>query len=147
MKNFMKKRLNKKGFTLVELIVVIAIVAVLAVIGIPAIAGQVSKAKISTLTANAASVASQAGVYITSKETSGSGITALAAADETAILTAAGVNAAKYDVAITTATVGANTFAPVDANNPAVSCKVTKVTVVEKGKTPGTDLTGEWNGA
>ena len=37
--NLMKKRLNKKGFTLIELIVVIAIIAILAVILIPRFTG------------------------------------------------------------------------------------------------------------
>ena len=37
--NLMNKRLNKKGFTLIELIVVIAIIAILAVILLPRFAG------------------------------------------------------------------------------------------------------------
>jgi type IV pilus assembly protein PilA len=37
--NLMNKRLNKKGFTLIELIVVIAIIAILAVILIPRFSG------------------------------------------------------------------------------------------------------------
>lgn len=45
MNKLIKKKLNKKGFTLIELITVIAIVAILAVIGIPEIAGQVGKAQ------------------------------------------------------------------------------------------------------
>ncbi|MGL5979023.1 MAG: pilin [Erysipelotrichaceae bacterium] len=44
MKKMMK---NKKGFTLVELIVVIAILGVLAVIMVPAFTGYVAKAKVS----------------------------------------------------------------------------------------------------
>jgi len=38
------KKLNKKGFTLIELIVVIAILAILAAILIPAITGYITKA-------------------------------------------------------------------------------------------------------
>jgi len=40
----MKKRLNKKGFTLIELIVVIAILAILAAILIPSLTGYIQKA-------------------------------------------------------------------------------------------------------
>lgn len=45
MNKLIKKKLNKKGFTLIELITVIAIVAILAVIGIPEISGFVGKAQ------------------------------------------------------------------------------------------------------
>ena len=40
----MKKLLNKKGFTLIELIVVIAILAILAMILIPSLTGYIAKA-------------------------------------------------------------------------------------------------------
>jgi len=46
------KKLNKKGFTLIELIVVIAILAILAAILIPAITGYISKATDSKNEAN-----------------------------------------------------------------------------------------------
>ncbi|NLC64653.1 MAG: prepilin-type N-terminal cleavage/methylation domain-containing protein, partial [Erysipelothrix sp.] len=49
-------RKNKKGFTLVELIVVIAILAILALILVPAITGYVSKANKSKNQANARAV-------------------------------------------------------------------------------------------
>ena len=42
--NLMNKRLNKKGFTLIELIVVIAIIAILAVILIPRFTGLIKSA-------------------------------------------------------------------------------------------------------
>lgn len=43
MKKFMKN--NKKGFTLVELIVVLVILAILAALLIPALTGYIDKAK------------------------------------------------------------------------------------------------------
>lgn len=53
-------RKNKKGFTLVELIVVIAILAILALILVPAITGYVGEANKSKNQANARALYSQA---------------------------------------------------------------------------------------
>ena len=47
-----KKKLNKKGFTLAELLIVVAIIAVLAAIAIPVFSGQLTKAKIAADKAN-----------------------------------------------------------------------------------------------
>ena len=44
--NALKKKNNKKGFTLIELIVVIAILAILAAIAIPRLTGFQAKAKV-----------------------------------------------------------------------------------------------------
>jgi prepilin-type N-terminal cleavage/methylation domain-containing protein len=52
----MKKLLNKKGFTLIELIVVIAIIAILAAILIPALLNYITQATIARNTANARSL-------------------------------------------------------------------------------------------
>ena len=63
MNKIFKKKLNKKGFTLIELIVVIAILGILALIAIPRFTGMQKRAKeqsiISTATAilNAAEIA------------------------------------------------------------------------------------------
>lgn len=49
----MNKKINKKGFTLIELIVVIAILAVLGLLLVPQISGYINSAKASVGTANA----------------------------------------------------------------------------------------------
>lgn len=64
-------RKNKKGFTLIELIVVIAIVAVLAAVGIPAIAGQVAKSQQASADSNAKLIAEQAQILLTQAEAAG----------------------------------------------------------------------------
>jgi len=65
---FFKKN-NKKGFTLVELIVVIAILAILALILVPAITGYVGKANESKNEANARALYSEALILYTEDET------------------------------------------------------------------------------
>lgn len=52
LKNVMKKKLNKKGFTLAELLVVVAILAILVAVSIPIFTSQISKARESTDLAN-----------------------------------------------------------------------------------------------
>ena len=48
----MKKRLNKKGFTMAELLIVVAIIAVLVAIAIPVFTAQLDKSKVATEVAN-----------------------------------------------------------------------------------------------
>ena len=48
----MKKLLNKKGFTLMEMLIVIAIIVILVAISIPAFSGSLDKAKTATDAAN-----------------------------------------------------------------------------------------------
>lgn len=55
---------DKKGFTLVELIVVIAILAILALILIPAITGYIKKADQSSIESSARSLHSVAATYV-----------------------------------------------------------------------------------
>lgn len=64
----MKKRLNKKGFTLIELIVVIAILAILAAILIPSLTDYIRKANESKNGANARSLYTQTQLEVSTTE-------------------------------------------------------------------------------
>lgn len=59
-----KKQNNKKGFTLIELVIVIAILAILALILIPAMSGYISSADSSKYQADARSVYTAASVVV-----------------------------------------------------------------------------------
>lgn len=52
MMNMLKKRLNKKGFTLAELLIVVAIIAILVAVSIPIFTKQLEKAREQTDIAN-----------------------------------------------------------------------------------------------
>ena len=58
--NFFSKRLNKKGFTLAELLIVIAIIAILVAIAVPMFASQLNKARVVRDQANIRAVKSAA---------------------------------------------------------------------------------------
>jgi type IV pilus assembly protein PilA len=58
------KKLNKKGFTLIELIVVIAILAILAAILIPAVTGYITKATEARDQANCRALYSQVSLQV-----------------------------------------------------------------------------------
>lgn len=66
-----EKLLRKKGFTLVELIVVIAILAVLTAIAIPAFSGLVKDARQQALETDARSVGKGAQIVVTKAEADG----------------------------------------------------------------------------
>lgn len=72
---------KKKGFTLVELIVVIAILAVLALILIPAITGYVNRANTSKNEANARALYTKAMLLATDADATKEGIEAELAGD------------------------------------------------------------------
>lgn len=66
----MFKKLNKKGFTLAELLIVVAIIGVLVAVSIPIFTSQLRKAKVATDLANIrAAKAAAAAQYLTSDQT------------------------------------------------------------------------------
>ena len=52
MRKLMNKKLNKKGFTLMEMLIVVAIIAILVAIAIPTFSNALNKAKVATDEAN-----------------------------------------------------------------------------------------------
>ena len=65
------KNSNKKGFTLVELVVVIAIIGVLAAILVPSMMGYVKKSRLKTANGNAKTAYNAIAEYIADQETQG----------------------------------------------------------------------------
>lgn len=68
----MFKKLNKKGFTLAELLVVVAIIGVLVAVSIPIFTGQLRKARLATNQANARAAYAAASAALLDNETNGS---------------------------------------------------------------------------
>lgn len=68
----MEKRLDKKGFTLIEMLVVIAIIAVLIAIIIPTVTAATTKANAATDAANLRSVLGQANSLLMANNADGS---------------------------------------------------------------------------
>lgn len=75
MKNLMKTKVNKKGFTLAELLIVVAIIAVLVAISIPIFTSQLEKSRNATDEANVRSAIAEvtAAVLSDDKKDSGNG--------------------------------------------------------------------------
>lgn len=70
-----QKQKSKKGFTLVELIVVIAILGILAALVVPQVTGYIEKAQESTDQANAQMLYTAGQLYVTDLEVAGTKLT------------------------------------------------------------------------
>ena len=63
-------KMNKKGFTLIEMLVVIAIIAILVAIVVPTVTKATDKAKAATDAANVRAAMAEAQIYVLSNEIS-----------------------------------------------------------------------------
>lgn len=65
MKTLLKKRLNQKGLTLIELLAVIVILAIVAAIAVPAIGNVIENSRYDAVKSDATNVLSAANLYFT----------------------------------------------------------------------------------
>lgn len=111
MKGLIKRlRKNKKGFTLIELIVVIAIIGVLMAILIPSMTGYVRNSRITTANANARQVFQASQTFLTFIDGQGTPVTAAGSIDGSATggtITITAANTAGFPAAVTDAIIKA----------------------------------------
>ena len=89
----MRRKLNKKGFTLIELVVVIAILGILALVAIPRFTGMRADANESAVISNLRNIQTAAEVYASANNKTITDVDTDTAADLTGILAALGVTA------------------------------------------------------
>lgn len=128
---FFQKLKAKKGFTLVELIVVIAIIGVLAAILVPTMLGYVTNSRVTSADSTAASLAKEIDSFLTDCDTNGYGMKKGVAYDEGKIAVSGGTwtitltngNATNYNsasgVSWTTSGAGSATDAKTSASGNA----------------------------
>lgn len=75
MMKFINKQMNKKGFTLIELVIVIAILGLLAAVAIPRLSGSRTKAAISAHNSNVRTLSGAATTYLAEEGLPGSDLT------------------------------------------------------------------------
>ena len=73
--NTLKKKMNKKGFTLAELLIVVAIIAVLVAISIPIFTSQLEKSRDAVTVANIRAAYAEAASEVLTNSAGGSGTT------------------------------------------------------------------------
>lgn len=90
------KKNNKKGFTLVELVIVVAVMAILVAIAIPTVGAVTRNAKVATYNSNAKTIESMIKLYVANND------------DGSKAPTADGVSADTVKKALTEAKLGIN---------------------------------------
>lgn len=146
-----KMKNNKKGFTLVELIVVLVILAILAALLIPALTGYIDKAKRKSIVAETRQAVMAAQTLVDEKYGSVNVGTAITFGDGKDITYTAVEELAEVKGTVSNIVMNAADDATTDASHPAGTVVQTltyitsdgKVCVYTKGATSGTD--GEYN--
>lgn len=99
-----RKMKNKKGFTLVELIVVLVILAILAALLVPALTGYIDRARKEAIVAETRSVVMATQTVVAEKYGAKAGDVTIADADKTTIQNLAEVTGTIGDITIDKAT-------------------------------------------